>query len=302
MRIILSFGLAGFLLYKIIEESRVDLLAELNNSVWAWMILSIFLFGSAIGASFLRWHILLAAQGIELSAISIGRLGMIGLFFNCVVPGAVGGDVMKIVYISQHTGKKTAEAALTILIDRVIGLIGLLTVAAFVLMFVPFPKELSKVLQILIKLIVMATISGILMLFLLQFRRNLRAIPGLSWLIELIKRILPQKILAIVDRLVLALDVYRTKKRILLLALAISVGIHGINGLTFYTVGKAAQEHRVQLKQYMLATQISNAIAAIPIFPAGIGARDLVMANFLSLAGALKQKAAIIPLFFLSKP
>ena len=55
---------------------------------------------------------------------------MIGSLFNAVIPGAVGGDIVKGYYVCRRATAKTPEALTTILIDRVVGLLGLLLLAA----------------------------------------------------------------------------------------------------------------------------------------------------------------------------
>ncbi len=70
-------------------------------------------------------------------ALSSGlQLQMIGLFFNATMPGSVGGDIVKGFYIikDQHQGDKT-PAMLTVLFDRIVGLMALFFMGAAVLGF-----------------------------------------------------------------------------------------------------------------------------------------------------------------------
>ena len=50
-------------------------------------------------------------------------LGFIGIVFNLVIPGAVGGDLIKAAYLVRMHIKKT-QAIASMVIDRILGLLG----------------------------------------------------------------------------------------------------------------------------------------------------------------------------------
>ncbi len=91
--------------------------------------LSLFTFGFLLylaGAllAYIRWFILVRTLGLPLRFWVAMQLGFIGTLFNIVIPGAVGGDVIKATYLLKLQSKKTQSAA-CIAIDRIIGLLGL---------------------------------------------------------------------------------------------------------------------------------------------------------------------------------
>ena len=51
-------------------------------------------------------------------------LGFIGVVFNLVIPGAVGGDLIKAAYLVRMHIKKT-QAIASMVIDRIVGLLAL---------------------------------------------------------------------------------------------------------------------------------------------------------------------------------
>jgi uncharacterized protein (TIRG00374 family) len=81
------------------------------------------LIGSLLLA-FVRWHVLVRAQGLPFTLSAAVRLGLAGFFFNTFLPGAVGGDIIKAAFIAREQRRRTVAIA-TVLIDRVIGLWGL---------------------------------------------------------------------------------------------------------------------------------------------------------------------------------
>ncbi len=86
-----------------------------------------------------RWWLLLRAQTIHLAAGATVRLHFLGLFYNNVMPGAVGGDLLKAWYVTKHTDKRLA-GALSVFVDRFIGSVGLVFMAVLTyLLFIHRP-------------------------------------------------------------------------------------------------------------------------------------------------------------------
>ena len=76
-----------------------------------------------------RWRLLLRTQSIALALPTAIRLHFLGLFYNNFMPGAVGGDVLRAWYVTKHTDKKF-EAVLSVFVDRIVGLLSTLLIAA----------------------------------------------------------------------------------------------------------------------------------------------------------------------------
>jgi uncharacterized membrane protein YbhN (UPF0104 family) len=90
----------------------------------------------------LRWRILLQAYGAP-HVPPLGtlvRLNYIGFFYNTCLPGGVGGDVVRGVASREAFGDTGATGAVAVvLVDRVLGLVGLLLVVAFTATVFPLP-------------------------------------------------------------------------------------------------------------------------------------------------------------------
>ena len=52
----------------------------------------------------------------------------------------------------------------------------------------------------------------------------------------------------------------------------------------------------VDFEQFLLVTQMSNLVAAVPLTPGGLGGRDLIMSFLLGLSGASEKAQGAIPL------
>jgi len=95
-----------------------------------YFLLSLGVFGSAQFLLAWRWWWLLRAQEIRIGFGAVVRLHFLGLFYNNFMPGSVGGDLLRMWYVAKHTEKKL-EAAVSVFVDRVVGLGGMLVIAAF---------------------------------------------------------------------------------------------------------------------------------------------------------------------------
>lgn len=85
---------------------------------------------AAVLVTFLRWYLLVWAQGLPFRVRDSLRIGFIGFFFNLLIPGAVGGDLVKAVLLAREQERRTVAVA-TVLIDRIIGLYGLILLGGF---------------------------------------------------------------------------------------------------------------------------------------------------------------------------
>jgi len=75
--------------------------------------------------SFVRYRLLLKGVGIDMNLKTVTHIGMIGVFFNTFMLGGLGGDVIKLAYVIRESGNR-AGAVASVMVDRVLGLLGLL--------------------------------------------------------------------------------------------------------------------------------------------------------------------------------
>lgn len=76
-----------------------------------------------------RWFLLLRMAGLKVGLGRTYRLHMIGIFFNGLIPGGTGGDLVKGYYLFKEHGRGDRALALTSMaMDRLLGLYGLLLV------------------------------------------------------------------------------------------------------------------------------------------------------------------------------
>ncbi len=71
--------------------------------------------------TFFRWYLLVRAVELPFRVADAMRLGMVGLFFNAFLPGAVGGDIIKAAVLAREHSRRTVAVA-TVIMDRLIAL------------------------------------------------------------------------------------------------------------------------------------------------------------------------------------
>ena len=126
LKILVSGGLLAVLL------ARVDLarLWHLSRTASiAWLAAAIFVYFIGIVVSVWRWGLLLDAQHVTVRFATRLKSFLVATFFNNFLPSNIGGDVIRIRDTAGPAGSKTL-ATTVVLVDRGLGLLGLVFVAA----------------------------------------------------------------------------------------------------------------------------------------------------------------------------
>jgi uncharacterized protein (TIRG00374 family) len=130
-----------------------------------WALSSLLIVGLAV-----RWQLFLRQQGIPLSFATVFSLTWAGQFFNSILPGATGGDVVKIYQLCRLVPDRKAAVAATVFVDRLSGLLALLVLAGIALVIDPVPLRILSAQSfsirtlawILIALLIVALAASIL--------------------------------------------------------------------------------------------------------------------------------------------
>lgn len=116
-----------WMLFSRVDVSRLWAVARTASAPWLLGGLGLYLLMVLISAW--RWGLLLRAQGLRFSLHALTASFLVATFFNNFLPSNIGGDVIRIADTARAAGSKTI-AATVVLIDRGIGLLGLVLIAA----------------------------------------------------------------------------------------------------------------------------------------------------------------------------
>ena len=226
-----------------------------------------------------RWWLLLRAIGVQVKPKQIFILTWIGNFFNTTLPGAVTGDVVKGYYVikaQQEEGR--TRAFMTLLIDRFVGLFGLIVMAFLALVF---NLELILSQERLHSLAWMITIlfGGTVLFYtitLFPFKE------GRDPFIRFFQR-LPAKKISI--KVYSAFKSYQHQKTTLLLTLLLAIGIHTLIALLFFQVANLMGIEDMELATQFFLMPIGLITVAIPLAPGGIGIGHAAFESLYQLVG-----------------
>jgi uncharacterized membrane protein YbhN (UPF0104 family) len=116
-----------FLLFSRVDIGRLWQVARSASVPWLSGALALYYLMIAVSAW--RWGLLLKAQHLNFPFSRLSSSFLVATFFNNFLPSNIGGDVVRIADTAPAAGSKTLATTI-VLIDRGIGLLGLVLIAA----------------------------------------------------------------------------------------------------------------------------------------------------------------------------
>lgn len=263
--IVLAFGLLGWVIW-----SNADKVREVFSRPLDWRLLAlaqaIYLVG--LVSTFVRWYLLVRVVDPRFSLRAAILLGFIGGVFNLVIPGAVGGDLIKAAYLSRMHVKKT-QAIASMVIDRIIGLLGLFMLATIAGAVVWGATADRPDVRRLIVAAWVATGLGILVLAAIFGQVFTRLFPGLGRG--------PGRLHLITSELKEMSTTYRRRLDIVGVCLLMAMGNHTLNVLAFYIVGWMLYPTMpTTLAQHFLLVPLTLFTMAVPLPFGALGLSESV--------------------------
>lgn len=108
---------------------------------YRWIVIAFLLLITSKVISALRCYLLLKAIGLNLSIYDNIRLYFIGMYYNTLLPGSVGGDAYKIYHLNRLKIQSLKKISVAILLDRISGIwaIGVLIILLCLIFNFQFP-------------------------------------------------------------------------------------------------------------------------------------------------------------------
>jgi glycosyltransferase 2 family protein len=274
--VLVAFGLLGYVIAGNREKIREVFNRPLDLRLLAFAQV---LFLVSVMSTFVRWFILVRVIEPRFTLRSAMLLGFIGNVFNLVIPGAVGGDLIKAAYLVRMHIKKT-QAVASMVIDRIVGLLGLFILATIAGLFA-WPDATRDV-RTLIILAWMATAAGVLVLTVIFSQVITRFFPGLA-------NPHPHshsRLGLIAAELHSMSSTYRRRLDVVLLCELMSVASHSLNVLAFFVVGKMLfAGMTTTLAQHFLMGPLTLFTMAVPLPFGALGLTEGVSDQLFKLVG-----------------
>ncbi len=266
----LAVGVLAFIFQD--QVRRRDMEQAVRHASMAWLAAGVLCYGVVEVLGGLRWLLLLRVQGFRLSWRRATSIFLIGLFFMTFTPGLIGGDAARMLYVIGEEPERKADAVLVVAMDRLMGLISLILLAALVVLcryhwlaMTPATSWLEYV-----TLVILACTAGML------FFSGLAA--RLPWLSILDRH---SAVGAKLREIGQTFRAYRRHWPRMIQALLNTVAAHLFYFLTFYCAARAlgafggpAGKPWRGLWDVFCIMPIVNTLTALPISFAGIGIRE----------------------------
>ncbi len=256
------------------------LLSAWRGSIKGLLLLAILIHFPVVLPQALRFQWLLRAQNIVVSYWECVKLSLAGNFLNFATPlGSNAGDVFKAYFVSLHTDRKT-EAATTVVLDRIIGLAGLLLVMAVITTISPPDNLLSEFSSYVLFLLGIGAVAGLIYLSPIV-RKHL--VPR-AWLARLPMYDQLQRI----DNTARALV---KRKGVLVGAVLLTVLLQGVAIGAYFTVavGVGLDANASNALEYYTYFYTGVLIQALPGPPQGLGTVELAYRVFFAPFGSPAQ-------------
>ena len=266
---------------------RAEMAHALLRADRSWLLAGLAAYGLVEIMAAIRWQLLLRVQGVVMSWARVFVLVFVGVFFNFIIPGGTGGDVVKVFYLLKETPGQRAQALLSVLVDRLIGIFALIAMAGVLiaaqwdwLLSAPAAqKYLWTALAIL-----GASLAGLGVSFLLT---------GFGLIHKLPARMPGRDRLA---ELALAYNLYGRAWRPTVASFILSVGSHLAYFGMFYCAAASFQAtSRIPtFAELCTIMPIINTITALPISVGGLGVREELFRVFLGELCRVSDAVAVV--------
>jgi uncharacterized protein (TIRG00374 family) len=284
LKIVISIGLVVWAFSKIDLKLVAGQLATANP----WSILAaLALFETAIIINGVKWQVLLRAQGVRVPFGALLQFLFMGFFFNNFLPANVGGDVIRGYGLARYTDR-AADAAVSVIVDRIVGLIAYMStalVAAVIVVNLSTGKELQQ-----LEWIAFVALLTLLLGFAVLLSRRVRALVSRFFGMRLLSPLAP-----LWNRISGAFDAYRFQYRAL--ALAFGMGLLGIvcTALVNWFLSRS-MGGEMTLPTIFLLNPLIALTLMLPISIGGIGVSQAAYPFFYGLAGVPPSHALAVSL------
>lgn len=266
IRALLGIAILGFVLSRLNRHLLWQLISRERPAYFLAAAL-IYLLGQMVGAT--RWKLLASLVGIFASYSEFVTYYFIGAFTNLFVPGLIGGDASRAIYLGRRH-HELGKAVASVLADRLIGLLALVWVATTAVALVGrgrLPASLTTPVLVLGAI----SVAGYLLL------------P----VVHTITRYLPARVRATVA----ILEPYLRGRLAMVPAIALSSVLHLLQVTAQYVLALGLGLS-LPFRLFLLCVPLTNTLASMPVTVGGLGVREGLYVVLFGMLGVGKADAA----------
>jgi hypothetical protein len=298
----IGFGLLAFVIWrswddKVQPNDNVipGLKTVLQKSPdWANVALAAGLIAMVMGLQFYRWYLLVKAVGLPFTKWNALRLGLVGYFYNIFLPGAIGGDLVKAFFIARDHPTRKPVAVATVLIDRVLGLFGLVLLASVVGGigwangddYIRSNEYLKTIIRVTGLTAGVIGLGWVLLGWMPEHRKNKFE--------DRLHRLKPRKLGQTLAELWFAIRTYRQRSKVIYVSVAISAAAHiGMVLLYHVCVRVFPLEDPATLAEHAVIAPIGYIAQVFFPVPGGVGGAEAIFGFLYTLLGRPESTGVI---------
>jgi hypothetical protein len=153
---------------KVDINSTIEILKATDSS---FFILALLVMTIEVLIANTRWRLILKQLGLNIAYFTALRYLWIGVFFNQALPSSIGGDAVRGYYLCKNEDYSISEATIGVLLDRVIGLLGLVLLVIFTIPLI-FESIVTPLTKWTILAIIIAALLAIIMSLIIDLIPN----------------------------------------------------------------------------------------------------------------------------------
>ena len=294
-----GFGLLAFVIYKYWgPQNGAPGIGQLLQGpiAFEWLAVAALLMVTAASLQIYRWYLLVRALDLPITVRNAYRLSLVGIFWNTFIPGSVGGDLIKAIFIAKAHPERKTRAVASVIADRALGLFGLILFVA-VLGSTAWALGDARIaanpdLQWIVKVMVgvaSGSVVGFLVLGLLPAGRVDRFAGRLKWV---------PKVGNSLAEMWYAVWEYRQRLKVVAVGVALSAASHFGLVFAFHSASRVFPPANpavelATLSEHMVIAPIGFIAQAVPITPGGVGVAEGVFAWLYKLSGRPETRGII---------
>jgi glycosyltransferase 2 family protein len=281
---LLKIAVSAGLIIFILSRSQLDRIAELlRGANVVVLLLALLFYLAAIAVGNLKWRILLDAQDVRVSFFDLLSYTFAGLFFGNVLPSNVGSDLVRAYDLARHTGY-VEQSAVSVLIDRLVGLIAYLALA--VVMAVIAALTLSNNADLESIVVAAIAVFGVIMAgFSLLLSRRAMTRMAFVFKFPLLSAFRPMA-----QRVFVALQIYRHSYRALAQGMVLALAGVGLAATSQWLISQSLHLD-ISFFYFLLFSPLIAFVLLVPLSVNGIGLKEMAFVFFLGRVGVAREAA-----------
>lgn len=286
LKIFLAVLIVALLIYLVDVDELLELILQADWVFFSLALLLVFFIRILMA---IRWQAILCAENIDISFSGSLYINLISQSAGFISPGGLGADVVRggSLYVQN---KGLGEVAKLLIIDRMVGVLGMALVASFGLIYTLYYLEYPNTFELQLTL----ALSLVLML----------AVFVAPWILNYLRSVLDakksfHKAVRRVVQLAKELTHFRYERRLLIYLLGLSVFMQVCRGGVFLLLFLSISVVLEPIVVFAL-TPVVFIMMLIPVSIGGFGVRELTTYILFKNFGVSLEQCVVLGLLFYS--